>query len=157
MKCAAPLSYRIRAPQPREADAVAELHGALFDRPWGGDSLRRLLGMPSARAFIAEAGSAHVLAGFILGQVAADESEVLSLGVAPAWQRCGIAGNLIREFSTSAARSGAKRVFLEVAAENSPAIALYLQEGFRHVGRRKCYYERRGADFADALVLAMTW
>jgi ribosomal-protein-alanine N-acetyltransferase len=133
------------------------LHGALFHYRWGGDSIRRLLETPTARAFIAETGTAPVLAGFIIGQVVADEAEVLSLGVAPAWQRCGIAGPLMQEFAASAFRSGVKWVFLEVAADNAPALALYLREGFRCVGRRKCYYERRGAAFADALVLALTW
>jgi ribosomal-protein-alanine N-acetyltransferase len=153
----APFAYRLRAALPGDAGAVAATHRGLFDRPWQLDGLQRLLELPTVRAFIAEAGTAQVLAGFILGQLAADEAEILSIGVAPAWRRCGIAGRLIREFAASVSRAGAKRVLLEVAANNEPALALYVQQGFHRVGRRKCYYERRGAPLADALVLAKTW
>jgi [ribosomal protein S18]-alanine N-acetyltransferase len=157
MKGPAPVACRLRVAQPGDAEPVADLHSALFDSPWTGDSLRRLMELPSVRGLVAETGTAHVLAGFILGLVAADEAEVLSIGVAPAWQRRGIAGLLMREFTASVSRSGAKCVFLEVAADNAPALALYSREGFRCVGLRKRYYERRGVAFADALALTLAW
>jgi ribosomal-protein-alanine N-acetyltransferase len=154
MKGSVPSPCRLRPTRPGDASAVAAIHCALFERPWQRDCLQRLLELPTVRAFIAEATTAQALVGFILGQVAADDAEILSIGVAPAWQRCGIAGLLIRAFTASVSGAGAKRVLLEVAADNKPALALYLRHGFHCVGRRKCYYEHRGAPFADALVLA---
>jgi ribosomal-protein-alanine N-acetyltransferase len=154
MKCDVSSSCRLRPALPADAAAVAAIHGALFDRPWQRDGLKRLLETPTVRAFIAEATTSQALVGFILGQLAADEAEILSLGVAPMWQRCGIASLLIREFAASVSCAGAKRVLLEVAADNNPALALYARQGFHCVGRRKCYYEDRGAPFADAHVLA---
>jgi ribosomal-protein-alanine N-acetyltransferase len=147
---------RIRGAQSGEAAAIATIHRALFDRPWEVDGLRRLLELTSVRAFVAEAGPALVLAGFILGRVAADEAEILSIGVASAWQRRGLGGQLTGELAASLVRSGAQRLFLEVAADNVPALALYLRQGFRSVARRKGYYECRGAPAVDALVLAKT-
>ena len=44
---------------------------------------------------------------------------------------------------------GAGAMFLEVAAGNAPALALYAREGFAEVGRRRRYY----SDGTDALVL----
>jgi ribosomal-protein-alanine N-acetyltransferase len=157
MRGSVPAADHVRIAQPGDAAVIAAIHRALFDRPWEVDGLQGLLELPAVRAFIAEAGPAEVPAGFIIGQLAADEAEILSIGVAPAWQRSGIAGLLIQEFAASVSRSGAKRVSLEVAADNAPALALYFRRGFHCVARRKCYYERRGVRFADALVLAMTW
>jgi ribosomal-protein-alanine N-acetyltransferase len=147
---------RIRAAQSGEAAALAAIHRELFDRPWESDDMRRLLESTAVRAFVAEAGPAQMLAGFILGRVAADEAEILSIGVARAWQRCGLGGQLTGELAASLVRSGAQRLFLEVAADNAPALALYLRQGFHSVARRKSYYERRDAPAADALVLAKT-
>jgi ribosomal-protein-alanine N-acetyltransferase len=54
-----------------------------------------------------------------------------------------------REALAAARARGAAAMFLEVAAGNTPALALYAREGFAEVGRRRRYY----ADGADALVL----
>ena len=146
---------RVRCAQSSEAAAIAAIHRELFDRPWEVDGLRRLLELTNVRAFVAEAGLAQ-LAGFILGRVAADEAEILSVGVATAWQRRGLGGQLAGELAATLVRSGVQRLFLEVAADNAPALALYFRQGFRSVARRKGYYERRDEPAADALVLAKT-
>jgi [ribosomal protein S18]-alanine N-acetyltransferase len=49
----------------------------------------------------------------------------------------------------AARKRGAGAMFLEVAAANGPALALYAREGFTEVGRRRRYY----SDGTDALVL----
>ena len=48
---------------------------------------------------------------------------------------------------------GAGAMFLEVAAGNAPALALYGREGFAEVGRRRRYYRH---PTEDALVLGRT-
>jgi ribosomal-protein-alanine N-acetyltransferase len=147
---------QIRAGESVDAAAIAAIHRQLFDPPWDADGLGCLLKLPAVRTFIAEAAIPQAIAGFIVGQLAADEAEILSIGIAPVWQRRGIAGRLIERFAASVARSGAKRLFLEVAADNAPALAFYRQQGFHNAGRRSGYYERRGATLADALVLTKT-
>ena len=54
-----------------------------------------------------------------------------------------------------AKRAEAKRLFLEVADDNIPALVLYSRSGFKEVGRRKGYYQRANGAKADALVLAL--
>jgi ribosomal-protein-alanine N-acetyltransferase len=156
MRGGAPPACRIRAAEPGDAVAIAAVHRRLFDPAWDVAGLRRLLELPAVRTFIADAGTRLTIAGFILGQLAADEAEILSIGIEPAWQRRGIAGLLTARLAVSVARVGAKRLFLEVAADNAPALALYRRHGFRSVGRRSGYYERPGGTVADALVLAKT-
>jgi ribosomal-protein-alanine N-acetyltransferase len=151
--CAAP-PCRIHAAEPAHSAAIVAIHRELFDPAWNVESVRLLLELPTVQGFIIDTGTSEGIAGFVLGQFAGDEAEILSIGVAPAWQRRGIGALLTEEFAASAASSGARRLFLEVAVDNAPALALYGRQGFHRVGRRKGYYERAGSPGADALVLA---
>jgi len=47
---------------------------------------------------------------------------------------------------------GAEALFLEVADDNAPAIALYESAGFERVGRRRGYYAKGRRTPADAFV-----
>jgi ribosomal-protein-alanine N-acetyltransferase len=55
-----------------------------------------------------------------------------------------------------AAAAGSQTAFLEVAADNAGAIALYDASGFEAAGRRAGYYARQEGPAADALVLRRT-
>lgn len=136
---------------PFDLDCVAALHAACFDEAWSAAAIAALLATPGSFGVLSV--SADLPAGFLLARVAADEAEILSLGVLPSLRRHGIARILLQSAATRAAESGAVRLFLEVASDNHAARALYLREGFALVGRRPCYY-RRGAGALDALILA---
>jgi len=129
---------------------LAALHAEAFSEPWSEAELAALLAGPGAFAIAAFAIDDPV--GFVLCRVAADEAEILTLAVAPARRRQGVATALVRGAAEAAARAGAHALFLEVAEDNAPALALYDREGFSGVGRRAGYYAR-GAQRADALVL----
>jgi ribosomal-protein-alanine N-acetyltransferase len=94
--------------------------------------------------------------GLILMRAIAGEAEVLTLAVEPSHRRRGVARALLRAGLTQAAASGAEEVFLEVAADNVAALALYRAEGFREAGHRGGYYRRPGGAAVDALVLRRT-
>jgi len=140
---------------PERVDDIATLHARLFDPPWDTDSIAQLVEHPAAAAFVAQVREPKSLAGFVIGQIAADEAEILSVGVAPEWQRRGIARNMIEGLVRAARRAEVKRLFLEVAADNTAAIRLYKGLGFEAVGRRKAYYRRPGGQPVDAVVLAL--
>jgi len=61
----------------------------------------------------------------------------------------------VRTALAAAAAGGAKAVFLEVAADNAAALALYQEAGFETVGVRRGYYPRPGGGAADALNLRL--
>jgi ribosomal-protein-alanine N-acetyltransferase len=92
--------------------------------------------------------------GFLLGRVAAGEAEVLTLAVDPGVRRQGLGAGLLAGFLRLAAERGACRVFLEVAADNGAALALYARAGLAPVGRRRGYFAVPGLAAVDALVLA---
>ena len=105
--------------------------------------------MPGHVALLASIGAEP--AGFVMGRVAAEEAEVLTLAVRPAARRAGIGAALMRALMAEAASRGATEMFLEVSAPNMPARALYAGLGATEAGRRRRYY----ADGSDALVLRL--
>lgn len=141
---------------PEHAGELANLHAGLFDAPWDADAFTSLLSHPGSTAFLARVGAPPQTTGFILGQLAADEAEILTVGVSKGCQRNGIGRRLVEALGRAAKRAEAKRLFLEVAEDNGPAIALYRKLGFAEVGRRNGYYERKGGPAQDALRLALT-
>ncbi len=139
-------------------DRVAEisaLHGRLCDPAGDEDSILQLSEHPAAAAFVAQAREPKQLAGFVIGQIAADEAEILSLGVAPEWQRRGIARHMVEGLVRAARLAEVRRLFLEAAADNTAAIKLYKGLGFAAVGTRKDYYRRPTGQPVDAVVLAL--
>jgi [ribosomal protein S18]-alanine N-acetyltransferase len=125
-----------------DAAALAAIHATAFPRgeAWGRDAIALQLALPGVFALHDDRG------GMLLGRVAADQAEVLTLAVAPSRRREGIAVALLRAARTHV---GARPIFLEVATGNAAALALYRREGFIEVGRRRRYY----ANGSDALVL----
>jgi ribosomal-protein-alanine N-acetyltransferase len=87
----------------------------------------------------------------LLLRVAADEAEILTIGVTA--RRLGVGRALLVAGVEKVRALGAAKMFLEVAADNAAARGFYAQAGFVEVGRRPNYY----ANGADALVLRLTW
>ncbi len=117
---------------------------------WPADVWTEWLAVPGVVALIARCDTVPL--GFALGRAAGGEGEVLSLAVAVPARRRGLGRSLLARLAAELADFGAARLFLEVAADNAGALALYGDGGFRPVGRRKGYYQRPGGP-VDALVL----
>jgi ribosomal-protein-alanine N-acetyltransferase len=144
---------KLRAADASDALALAKAHASAFDAPWPPESFTALMGTPGVFALAAVHGT---LAGLILMRAIAGEAEVLTLAVEPAHRRRGVALGLLRAALAQAAAMGAQEVFLEVAADNPAALALYRKEGFEQAGHRGGYYRRPDGQAADALVLRRT-
>jgi [ribosomal protein S18]-alanine N-acetyltransferase len=152
-------ALRIRSCGPQHAGELARLHASLFDEGWDAASFRELLAHPGAIAFAACPVGIEIPPpawGFILGRVAADEAEVLALGVARERQRLGVGTRLVERLCRAADGRGARRVHLEVAEGNAAARVLYARLGFEESGRRPGYYVRADAPAEDAINLCLT-
>jgi ribosomal-protein-alanine N-acetyltransferase len=117
-----------------DAGGMAEIHAEAFDHPWSADSFEALLNESGAGALIAGQE------GFILWRTAAGEAEILTLAVAPAVRRRGLARALLTEACKRARNDGAEAMFLEVSDQNAAAVALYDGAGFARAGLRRGYY-----------------
>ncbi len=134
---------------PRDAAAIASLHGASFHRGWSDGEIERML--LDRHVLAHRAMSGRGLAGFIVSRLVADEAEILSVAVAAARRGKGLARRLLDLHLRRLAGMGARAVFLEVEEANQPALRLYRRAGFRQIGRREGYY--RESKGAAALVL----
>lgn len=140
---------------PDRAEELSLLHEKLFDPPWSQKSIEDMLAHPASTSLIAVTGDPKVTIGFIIGQLAADEAEILSIGVIREWQRFGVGRKLLEGLIRASTRGEAKRLFLEVAEDNVAAIRLYARLGFKEFGRRKDYYRRLDGVTSDALTLSL--
>ncbi|MCK5445830.1 MAG: ribosomal protein S18-alanine N-acetyltransferase [Rhodospirillaceae bacterium] len=124
---------------------------------WNAASIVATLSQPGVFGFIAldtALDTQQAPVGFVLARTAASESEILTLAVDPKAQRTGWGQRLMEACMAKARTSEAEKMFLEVAADNDCAIALYRHLGFQEVGVRKQYY-RRQRTLMDALVMAL--
>jgi ribosomal-protein-alanine N-acetyltransferase len=136
-----------------ECEAMAAVHAEAFPASWREDEFEDLLEGEGIYGFLAADEAAPL--GVILCRVAGGEMEVLTIGVAPAARRKGVARALLAAALPPARELQAAEVFLEVAVDNDPAIALYDGLGFRKAGLRKAYYNRGAQGFVDALVMRL--
>ena len=136
-----------------ECEAMAAVHAEAFPASWREDEFEDLLEGKGIYGFLAASAASPL--GVILCRVAAAEMEVLTIGVASTARRKGVARALLAAALPPARELGAAEVFLEVAVDNAPAIALYEGLGFRRAGLRKAYYNRGPAGFMDALVMRL--
>ncbi|WP_370302626.1 GNAT family N-acetyltransferase [Pseudooceanicola sp.] len=129
---------------------MAAIHAAASDdRPWSAAEFAALLASPGCFA------TGDVRA-FALVRVILDEAELLTIATRPQHRRQGLARALMADWQAEAARRGATRAFLEVAADNAPARALYEACGYSQTGRRRGYYRRGTGAAVDALLMART-
>jgi ribosomal-protein-alanine N-acetyltransferase len=118
--------------------ALAALHARCFTSPppWGEPAFAAFMQDPLV--FLLTEGDA----AFLLGRAVAGEAELLTLAVAPESRRLGLGRKLVARFLYQARLRGAETAFLEVAADNAGAQALYAASGFAESGRRRDYYAR---------------
>ena len=112
---------------------LSMLHTACFpNRPWTADDFAELK----------QSGAEIILSdnSFLVYRQAADELEIITLGVHPDFRRSGTANALLGIMENDARKSGVRGIFLEVGQDNDAAIALYTKNGYKEIGIRKRYY-----------------
>jgi ribosomal-protein-alanine N-acetyltransferase len=150
----------IRTVGPFDLGRLSRLHRGCFEEAWSRSDLAHLLAMPGGFGLVAKLSEGGFVrleglrgVGFSLCRVIRDESELLSIGVAPSYRRRGVAGRLLEASMARAATTGANVMFLEVAIDNLPAQRLYEDYGFERVGTRPDYYQRADGSRAGAYTM----
>ena len=136
----------VRELTPADAPAIASLEAAVFpEDPWTSAMVAEELAAPG-RCYLgieeeetdSDEGAAALIAygGITLFQ----DSDLMTIGVLPDHRGKGLGRRLLQELLARAADAKVARMFLEVRASNSAAIALYASEGFAELGRVRRYY-----------------
>ncbi len=135
---------------------LAALHQTSFETPWSADEIGKLLTHPGTNATLAM-DMHHTPVGFVLVRQAADEAEILTLCVDPQYRAQKIATRMVDSLKAEFKTQKVKKIFLEVADDNFPAIRVYQNCGFNTVAKRPGYYNKHGQSAKDALIMACSW
>ncbi len=134
----------MRAADLSDADLIADLERRAAHQPWSPRAVASSLATQGTRALLV----GEPPSGYVVYNVVADQGEILTLAVTPEARRRGHARTLLdavlRDWRSRHVESG----WLEVRADNEPALALYAAAGWRVTGRRPAYY----ADGMDAVI-----
>jgi ribosomal-protein-alanine N-acetyltransferase len=131
---------------------VVTLQQQSFQSPWSEALLRREFDHEWSRVTVAElpVDGRVSIAGFSIYWLVHDELHLLTLAVATAFRRKGVASALLNEALGEARSRPCTLATLEVRRSNEAALALYERFGFRRVGVRPNYYV---AEREDAVVM----
>ncbi len=146
------MTVAIRRCAATQADGamLAALHALCFTDAWDAHAFTDLLATPGTAALLAQMPDP---VGLVMFRCAADEAEILTLGVVPHARGRGVARALVDQLCRVLAQTAVHSLFLEVAADNAAAHRLYAGAGFTKVGSRAKYYARPGATAMDADIL----
>ncbi len=132
---------------------LALIHGESFSAGWDEQSISASIGLPGAAGLVVEL--AGMVYGFVMFQHIAGEAEILTLCVSPNFRRQHFGAQLLSEVITRLRTEKAAKLFLEVAADNQPALSLYKRFGFTKTGLRRGYYQRQDAGAVDAILMTL--
>lgn len=138
---------KIRPAVQSDLDAVAAIEASWPAAP-GWTKAQFSAELSSDRAIFL-AAEENELAGYALAWAVPPEAQLLTIAVARASARRGVAEALLSALAGAARQRGLERLTLEVSEKNEPARALYAKAGLRVVGRRPKFYN----DGAAALLM----
>ena len=148
-----PATLHVEPARASDADVVARLHAAGFYRGWTREEFAAYITGVGTPVYVA-CDSKRQIAGFAMLRHLGEEVELITIAVDKKWRNKGVGLMLMRALFEALLRSPAKRMLLEVADDNTPALKLYGKLGFKKVGERKGYYPRPDGTPATAIVMA---
>ena len=144
------MTIKVRKGRRADTAYLIALHEASFsDEGWRPRDLEEAFTARGVFVLFAEHPPSMPPVGYLIYRIAADECEILSIGVKPTARRDGVGAVLLDNMVSLIIQAGIKTVFLEVGVDNAPARRLYEKCGFVETGRRVGYYKNGG----DALIM----
>ena len=128
----------VRSMADADASAVAAIEAA-FPSPWTKGQILKATKNLHGISLVAKSPIGEIV-GWCTGIAVSGEGELYKIAVAVTWQRQGVATLLQKAFVEQLASAGVEQLFLEVRAENKPALTFYQSSGWEIQGRRKDYY-----------------
>ncbi len=143
----------IRTARPDDLPALLAIEGDVFGAAaWSeqqfADELER---MAETRWYAVAQEDDGGLAGYAGLYLSPPDADVQTVAVSRELQGGGVGRHLLTAAVAHAWDAGCTRLFLEVRADNDPALALYRSAGFVRMGRRPRYYP----DGTDAITMRL--
>lgn len=136
--------------------AVADIESIVqLQEAWSYQILVELLAQDSVDLLVIY--QSEKVIGYCLYQHIFEQAEILRIGTHPDYQRQGVASKLFASLNSILKNEKIESLLLEVRADNAPAIALYEQQGFEVIHRRKGYYKMTAQPAIDALIMQLDY
>lgn len=145
-------ALNFRPMQDRDLTEIIEIERQSYPHPWTqiifGDCLHA-----GYSSWVC--GRNGVIEAYGILSAVAGEAHLLNICVRKESRQQGLGRKMLRHLVAIARRHDTEMIFLEVRPSNVAARALYEDEGFNELGKRRDYYPA-GKGREDALILART-
>jgi ribosomal-protein-alanine N-acetyltransferase len=148
-----PATLHVEPARGADAETVARLHAQGFYRGWTREEFAAYIAGEGTPVYVA-CDARRKIAGFAMLRHLGEDVELITIAVDRKWRGKGVGLMLMRAVFEAVRMSPAKRMLLEVAADNVAALKLYGKLGFAKIGERKGYYPRADGTPATAIVMA---
>ncbi|MGF3055953.1 ribosomal protein S18-alanine N-acetyltransferase [Microbacterium sp. YY-01] len=137
----------IRTATPHDLDGIMVLEQRCFiDDAWQRDTMHAELASPHNHYIVDDIDGTICGYAGLRALAGARDSDIQTIALDPDMRGTGRGRAMLRHLLREAIQRGAHETFLDVRADNTPAISLYTSEGFTEIGRRPRYYRPDGTD-----------
>ena len=144
------MSLTVRPANAGDIEFIADISAESLYESWSAGSLHEIFENAAYTVLVCERAdhitADHMIAGYIILFTAADECNLLSLGVSAETRRRGIGRALTEIAAQHARKRGCCAIYLEVRESNIPAVKLYESCGFEPCGMRPGFYQNPDED-----------
>ena len=143
MTSAAARAFSLRPARLSDLDALLQLENATFTSDLLSRRRMRHWVGASNGIFIVAVDASDALAGYALVFTRRDSTSarIYSLALAPSARGQGLGSRLIRDIEQRCRAAGFTHIYLEVAHDNRPALALYDKLGYARIRSLPQFYE----------------
>lgn len=146
------ISHLLTEQSESDLSQIAQLEKQLFAiGSWTDDVLQEFFSQRHTHFFVMRLD--NKIMGYCITQVMFDTAEILRIGVSRAYQRQGLAKQILMEVMVFLKKMEVDKLLLEVRNDNLSAIGLYQGFDFKQIHVRKNYYDNKDGTFTDALIL----
>jgi len=144
-------AWTVQAMTEDDIDAIEQIERSAYEFPWTSGNFRDSL---KSGYFGVTCRIDGQLAGYAIQMYVIDETHLLNITIAPAFQRNGYGSRLLQWLMDEARSRKMSSLFLEVRPSNAQAQSLYTRFGFSQIGVRRDYYPARDGR-ENALILKL--
>lgn len=137
-----PIAFHLRPAQPGDFATLWEIDQLCFSEEiaYTATELRRSMNEPGAVTLVAEPEPGEIAGFLVAARPRPHLGHVITIDVRPEWRSHGVGHALMQMLEEIFAHHGVRRMRLEAAVNNFPALQFYKKHGYQVVKRLPRYY-----------------